>query len=127
MKDIIIQSIPHESQPYSTIGNWFRDEDGKLIIQVSNMGNDTYEFLVGLHELIEVMLCEHDGISESSVSRFDVMVESRRKPGDTSEPGDEPTAPYAEQHCFATGIERLMASRLGVKWRIYDLAVESMP
>jgi hypothetical protein len=51
--------------------------------------------------------------------------EAKRKPGDTSEPGDDAKAPYHREHVFATKIERLLAVELGVNWRDYDREVSS--
>ena len=46
MKKIIIESVPHDSHRYETVGDWYREEDGTLRIKVSDMGNEDYEILV---------------------------------------------------------------------------------
>ena len=46
---------------------------------------------------------------------------------DDDEPGDDPTAPYHREHCFATAVERMLIAALGVSWADYDQAVESLP
>ena len=126
---IIIQTIPHSSQPYSTCGDWRRDETGSLIINVSQELGDRYAALVALHELVEVMLCEDRGITTKSVDEFDIEFEKRREKSltlDTSEPGDDRSAPYENEHCIATGIERIMAAALKVKWKDYETAINSL-
>lgn len=91
------------------------------------MGNWRFEALVALHELVEVIKCKHDGVSQKDVDAFDIAFEKNRKPGNDDEPGDDPNAPYQNQHCLATGIERIMAAELGVDWREYDRAVMALP
>lgn len=120
---ISIKTIKHADQDYETAGNFFKDALGETHVLVSEMGNENFEFLVALHELVEQKLCEVSGITDEAITAFDVEFEKNRKPGDTSEPGDDPRAPYRAEHCFATGIERLMCAALGVKWDDYEKAV----
>jgi len=142
---ITIETIPHDKQRYPTVGDWFFTKDVErphetemgpgslwiptenLTIRVSDMGDWRYNALVGLHELVEVLKCKHDGVSQESVDQFDIEFEKNRAKGDDSEPGDSPDAPYKKQHCLATGIERIMAAELGVDWKAYDDAVMSLP
>jgi hypothetical protein len=42
------------------------------------------------------------------------------------EPGDHPDAPYKREHCFATGIERLLAAELGVDWTAYEHTLDTL-
>lgn len=125
--DITLKTIPRERQRYETIGDWRIDEKGGIEILVSDMGNEKYAALVALHELCEVLLCIDRGITDESVTAFDEAYEARRPEGDESEPGDSPAAPYVAEHCAATGIERLMASLLNVKWADYEKAINSLP
>ena len=43
-----------------------------------------------------------------------------------AEPGDDRAAPYHKEHCFATGIERLMAAELDVAWHPYNKEVTNL-
>lgn len=124
---ITIEVIPHEHQRYPTVGDWEFDPDGNLSIKVSRMDNWKYESLVALHELVEVLKCKSDGVSQKDVDAFDMQFEKDRAEDDDSEPGDSPLSPYKKQHCLATGIERIMAAELGVDWKTYDDAVMAMP
>lgn len=159
-----IEIIDHSEQDYPTTGNWFRGqiwgEDGgeittehcagdTLIVQVSKMGDWRYEFLVGVHELLEAALCKHAGVDEKTVTAFDVAFEHLRdrmkkklavhegdflndirgieswralKANIDAEPGDCSEAPYYQQHQFATGIEHVLAAKLGVNWAAYEKA-----
>lgn len=125
MLNISIRTIPHNEQRYPTVGDWQRI-DGVIYIRVSKLPNWRYEFLVALHELIEVMLCWNDGVTEKSVDRFDIRFEKKRKKGNEDEPGDDPRAPYVRQHCIATGVERIIAALLGVKWKKYEDALNRL-
>lgn len=124
---IIIETIPHEKQRYPTCGDYWTEPDGTQRIVVSEMGNEDYSFLVAIHELAEWYLTQRRGITEAAIQSFDVAYEAHRGAGDVSEPGDAPDAPYQNEHNMATGIERVMAAALGVKWKEYDDTVASLP
>jgi hypothetical protein len=141
---IIIETIPHEEQRYSTCGDWYFTEEfpptnppqGSLIvpadfptlhIKVSKLSDWRREALVAVHELFEVLLCKHEGITQESVDLFDKQFESTRAPDNFDEPGDDPSAPYVKQHCTASGIERLLAAQLGVSWKEYEAELERLP
>jgi hypothetical protein len=121
-----IISIPHSLQDYETVGNWrVRHLDGafRLLVEVSEMSSPDYEFLVGLHELVEAYLCKHAGIIEAAVTAFDVQFDKDRGTEAEwayDEPGDAPEAPYHRQHVFASKIERMVADELGVDWARYE-------
>ncbi len=123
---IIINTIPHDQQRYPTVGDWEWDGD-KLTILVSDMRNWRYEMLVAFHEIAEALICKHRGISEESVTEFDMQYEKSRKLDDNdSEPGDSLNAPYYQEHQFATCVERLLARELGVDWNTYDGVVSGL-
>lgn len=126
MKNILIRTIPHTSHRYETVGDYEYDQDMNETISVSKMGNDDYEFLVAIHELVESYLCLKRGIDENDITDFDIKFEENRKEGDLSEPGDAEDAPYRKEHFFATTIERLMAAELGVDWKTYDDTVVNL-
>lgn len=116
---IIIQTIPHSEMRYDTCGDYW-EENGIMKIRVSDMGNDDYSFLVAIHEMIEQHLCKKRGITEESITHFDIEFEKNREKGNDDEPGDDPRSPYKREHFFATTIERLVASELGVDWQEYE-------
>ena len=119
---IVIETVDH--QRYPTAGDWQLKPDG-LHIFVSQMSDQRYEFLVGMHEAIEAYLCKQAGVSQAAVDKFDEAFERRRKPGNDSEPGDDPKAPYHNEHMFASKVERMLATELGVNWSTYDREVSS--
>lgn len=123
---IIIETIPHRKQRYPTVGDWFYDKKGTLHIKVSDMRYWKFEALVAIHELAEVLACKAAGVSQRSVDKFDMKYEKDRAGGDESEPGDDRNAPYRRQHCFATGIERLLAAELGISWNDYADVVDNL-
>lgn len=127
---IEIETIPHQEHRYTTVGDWYYKRDGTLIINVSNMGDWRHEALVAVHELVEVLICKHRGISTEEVDFFDKQFEEQRKSGlhsESAEPGDDAAAPYNREHCIATGIERVLAAALDVGWNSYANEVESLP
>ena len=124
---IAIETIPNKNHPYPTCGDWRRDLDGTLRINVSEEIGDKYALLVAIHELVEVALCEERGITTQAVDDFDKAFEAQREEGDVSEPGDSPAAPYRREHFFATNIERQMAHELGVDWASYEDSINALP
>jgi hypothetical protein len=122
---ILIEFIPHNSQRYETVGDWYYKK-GILHIKVSMMSDWRYEVLVAIHELAEVLLCRHRGITAAAVDQFDKDFEAKRQPGNVDEPGDDAKAPYRKEHFFATNIERLLAAELGVDWATYDKEVVNL-
>lgn len=124
---IEITTIPHDQQRYPTCGDW-QFVDGTLQIRVSDMNDDRYEFLVGIHEAIEAFLALNrlGAAVEKSLDDFDMQYEKDRKDGDTSEPGDDIRCPVYVEHQIATGIERILAAQLGVDWNTYDQGVNDL-
>lgn len=153
----ILETIPHQSHRYDTVGDWyyatylncttcfwsrqkFTDdtpdcpgchrpmaEEKVRVIRVSALGDERFEELIKLHEYVEVLKCEHDGVTQEQVDKFDTEFEANRKEGNEDEPGDDPNAPYCQQHSLATAVERLMAVALEVKWEDYAAALEALP
>jgi hypothetical protein len=114
---IVIETIPHSQQRYDTIGDWFYADDGTLYIKVSSdidgFESDNAQFLVALHELVEVWLCQSRGITQAQVDHFDFNFNAFDNTLVT-EPGDHPDAPYRREHRFAMMIEHLVAHELGM-------------
>lgn len=124
---IEIETIPHETQRYPTVGDWLWEND-VLHIKVSALSDWRREMLIAVHELVEVILCKHSDVSQESVDAFDIEYEKNRSADDVeSEPGDDPRAPYARQHCFATAVERMLAAEMDVNWSQYADELESLP
>ena len=129
---IYIDTIPHRQHRYPTVGDYWRPatqrtgSPERLEVRVSDMGNEDYEFLVAIHELIEEHLTRKHGISEEAITAFDVAFEATRTPDDNSEPGDALEAPYRSEHQYATYIEKQLAYALGVNWFEYGEAIDNL-
>jgi hypothetical protein len=121
-----ISQVPHQKQRYETVGDWIPGKPAQ--IRVSKMKDQRYAFLVALHEIIEYELCRMHGITDREVVAFDVNFEAERRmnfhPID-AEPGDNPRAPYRNEHEFATMIEMMVAQKLGVSWSDYEKTILS--
>ncbi len=116
---IIIESIPHASHRYPTIGDYWRDADGTLQIRVSEMADAHSMIVIALHELVEVFLCEDRGIAEPEIMAFDLK--SLTGPF-KDDPGHDPNAPYHYEHVFAEIVERMMLLELGLDWQRHEEA-----
>lgn len=120
---ITIQTIRHDKHRYPTVGDYWK-EGSCDFVQISSMGDRRHEFLVAIHELIEMFLTEQRGISEpNQIKPFDEWFEENDLPG---EPGDHPDAPYRREHRFAENIERQIAHELGVDWNEYEKIVDAL-
>lgn len=133
---IVIETIPHSEQRYNTCGDWQFGTTGEgkveevLFVRVSNLGNTNMEALIGIHEIVEALLCKKHGISDKDVTKFDNLYEEARKVypeilGDT-EPGDHPKAPYNKEHEFATRLEHSLSMELGVDWQEYNKKINDL-
>lgn len=123
---INIETIPHENQRYPTVGDYWQEGEVEQV-RISSMKDWRYEVLVTVHELVEMALTRHRGISEESITNFDVKFEAKRLDGLRSgEPGDDPEAPYRREHMFATNLERMLAAELDVEWAEYERYVDSL-
>jgi hypothetical protein len=115
---ITIEFIPHLDQRYNTCGDWSFAPDGDLSIKVSILQDTGIagSYLIAIHELVEALLCDHHGVDTSAVDAFDKAYDMTSD----IEPGDHPGAPYHEEHCIATGVERILAPAFGVWWLPYE-------
>lgn len=120
---IEIKVVAHARQRYATCGDWFYRPDGsKLVLNVSRMRDRRSEIAIILHELAEALLCEHDGISQEAVDLFDMGPIGSA----LDEPGDDPAAPYHQQHRAATRVERVMVESLGMTWDEHGAVVDAL-
>ena len=101
------------------------DDGDTLAIQVADLENDESSFLVALHELVEVVLCQQHGITAEQVDAYDFAHQ------DDDDPGLNPDAPYHREHMVAFSMEIEAALALGVDWTDYnkrlDEAWEQIP
>lgn len=124
--NIKIEIIPHEQHRYTTVGDWFFDAAGDLTIRVSKLSDWRREVLVAIHELVEVVLCKHYGVTQEQVDKFD-MEEFSYEDHPDEEPGDSPDAPYKRPHFLASSVERMLAAELRVDWKPYEEELEALP
>lgn len=140
--------VPYDQMRYETIGDyWYgvreiADAKGgeprmvpTLFIRVAKMSDSRYEWLVFIHEMIELTLARIAGIEEPVIKLWDENYEYAREVRsaaacgcevtEDSEPGEDPHAPYHKQHVLAEICERTVAFFLGVSWVAYTAEVMS--
>lgn len=132
MPEIVVKKVLYNQQRYPTCGDWWFDPEdmgGTLQIKVAITGDDKYDTLVAIHEIVEAILCKSRGISESDVTAFDTQYEADRDKGlhnPSQEPGDDYNAPYYKEHQVATKVEKIIAEELGVNWDHYDKTIQDL-
>lgn len=120
---IVVETIPHVRQRYSTCGDYWIDSEGNWQIRISSLGSPMFEALVAVHELVEMLLCTRKGVTMEAIDRFDLAYAADAELG---EPGDCISAPYYVEHQIATGIERILAAELGVDWNKYENSINKL-
>lgn len=130
MPQVVLKTIPHGAQRYETVGDWrFTPNERGLNVKVSAMGDWRSEFAVAVHEAVEALLCREHGVSDEMVTEFDLGFERERALGDhgpEDEPGDDPRAPYREEHAAATEVERTVCEALGLGWAEHERNVYAL-
>jgi hypothetical protein len=125
IKEIRMKIVPHGGCRNNGVGDyWF--EGDVLQIRASKLPDNRHSLLILVHELIEVLQAESNCIPEEEITDFDRRFETDRAEGNTEEPGDDDAAPYREEHCIATAVERLMCALLGCSWKQYDRSCSSL-
>ena len=120
-RTIFLEVLPHDLMRIVTVGDWVKDkETGEQIISVADMDDENMNALILVHELIEYLLCKHDGVTEQQVDDYD------NAHLDDDDPGLNSDAPYHKQHMIAFSIEILMAGLLGVDWKKYCDKIEEV-
>jgi hypothetical protein len=110
--DLNIKIIEHQDQRYETAGDYWADKN-KWEIRISRMKNPDYEFLLMIHELVELYLTQKRGIKEEDITKFDL------EHLDSEDPGSIPGAPYHKEHMFSMEVEKLIIKELGLDWKDY--------
>jgi hypothetical protein len=102
---ILIQTKPIKEMRYPTVGDWVwtRNENNELIIEiiVAKFSNETFEFFVAVHELIEAFFCMRKGLSTKEVDKYDFEQIAK----ENYEPGELKNCPYRGEHLIASEIE----------------------
>jgi hypothetical protein len=120
---IVINFIPHNNQRYNTIGDYYESgQIGEVHINISEMKDKRYEFLVAIHELVEMCLCDVSGIKNDVIDNYDKKAEQQG----ILDPGMEAESPYHHEHVAATGVEMLLANEMNVNWANYEDHLEKV-
>ena len=122
ISELHFKTILQSEQRYPTVGDYWEAAPGVWEIRVSESGDWRMNCLVLIHELVELVQTENDGINEPDIKAYDEASEKRNTDPD-AEPGEQPDAPYHHQHIFAENIERMVAAKLGINWNKYDAAL----
>jgi hypothetical protein len=109
-----IEIVPHSTQRYDTVGDWFFRGD-QLVIKVSRFEDARATLAIAVHELVEALLCTQVGVTPESVDAFDMGMGA-----DCEDPGMHPSAPYHMQHIYAISVERRLVQTLGLPWEVYN-------
>lgn len=120
---IVIETKPFSKMRYCTLGDYKIDNKGVLRITIADTGDDIFNELIAIHELLEELITRHRNIKEEDIFKFDLWVEEEVKAGrypDDAEPGEHPLSIYKKEHLFAEKIERMVAKELKINWKKYS-------
>jgi hypothetical protein len=121
---VVIKVIDPENQRYPTCGDYFYEaHTDTLTIWINKMADWRSELAVAIHELLEAVKCQDDGIALTAIDLFDFQFEKERDEGKhtfADEPGDDPRAPYALAHLAATRVEKEVCAQLQLPWEKHE-------
>ena len=110
-KRIVVDFIDSKDHRYDTIGDYWQEGD-TWIFKVTNFKNDpNFSIIVLLHELIESSLAKIRGISWKAIDKFDMNYK-----GEYGQVGEDPAAPYYNEHKFSTKIHRMIKKEMSKKY-----------
>ena len=122
--DIYIKTVPNEEieqRAGFTGADWWFDENEDLQVRIAKMSNPAYEKGLAIHEMVEALHCQLQGITVKQVDEFDTQFEKEYPENHGIEAGDAPNCPYAKPHSLATAPERVYIAEAGVCWSDYDI------
>jgi hypothetical protein len=127
-----LEVLPWKKMRYLTTGDYYKTKREWKIV-AADTGNSDYNFLILIHELIELYLTQKRGIAEPKIKKFDEWFERQKTKGrfkNILSPGRHPKAPYKREHMFAAKIEDLIRKELGVskkkQWAAEDAVFEKI-
>ena len=98
---------------YETAGDYFI-EYGELVFQTIDTGNDFYNCLILIHEIVEYFKAHKNMISIDTIESFDLSHL------DLDEPGNAPDSPYRNEHQYAEAIEKIICLWVGEDFDKYE-------
>ena len=119
---IAVEIKPLAEMRYPTVGDYYYENE-VLKIDIAETGNPFYNYMVLIHELIELSLLEKRGVPFQEIDAFDLLFEKEREDNYhdlDEEPGFDPRAPYVREHTLATAVEMLMCAHAGEHWNVYS-------
>jgi len=117
---IEIKVIPHEQQRFNCAGDWFFNEDGTLVVNVSSMKALIYELAVAEHEVGEAIKCLIVGITHKQVDAFEEVANQK-------DITDYTGAPHLKEHLESEAIEKLIIEQHGFNWDgEYDSSIREL-
>lgn len=118
LPDISASVIPHKAQRYDTAGDYDQFDKGWWV-NISELPDWRFEFVILIHELVEMALTKHRSIDWDIITKFDMN-------SNNNDPGSLSNAPYHKEHVFAEKIERLVAEELGIDFGEYNKILDSL-
>jgi hypothetical protein len=108
---IVYKTISHSEQRYNTLGDYFLQFDGWNFR--SSGSTAECEAAIFIHEFVEWFLTQKKGITEESITAFDI------KHIKHPDPGMLKNAPYHRQHLIAMKFEKMFLKEVGMTWKKY--------
>ena len=100
---------------YNSCGDYFYIPlNDTLVFDIADTGNDVYNKLILIHELVEELLTSQKGIKEEDIMKWD------KEHLDSEDPGGISDAPYHQEHQIAESVEQFLCEIIGLDWKKYN-------
>jgi len=105
LSEVLIKVVPHQEYQYPTLVRRYEVGTGRWVIEVCELEDVRYEFLVIVHELIEWFLSQLKEVERGGI--------------EANSGGSNVKVNHYWEHVFATLVERMVALQLDVDWKEY--------
>jgi len=117
-KDIHVRFVVQDKQRYATLGDYWETTDA-MVFTITRLSG-LRSLYVLIHELWECYLTLRNGITEESISEFDISHP------ELDDPGLDPRAPYHAEHMQSDVLERACCVMAGDDWVEYEKECEEI-
>jgi hypothetical protein len=105
---------PFNELRYKTLGDYKTEDNGDIVIEAADVGDDILNLMILRHELDEYIMVRAKGIKDEDIIAFD------EAHPDDDDPGLLKDAPYRVEHAIADAQDRIILAHIGLTYKEYD-------